>query len=203
MKNMKQNTSGDSRSKLLGSAFQEIYKRGFQSASLSAILAETGLTKGALYHHFPNKKDLGLAVIDEVIYQALEERFFSPLRNSKAPLQALLDTIEQTKERSLIRVELGCPLNNLIQEMSPLDEQFKEHLARVVSTWQGVVEDALVRSQQLGEIRNDLNCKDTALFIFAAFEGCIGAAKNMQSAEVLASCIDSLHDYVASLKNDQ
>ncbi|MBD3822187.1 MAG: TetR/AcrR family transcriptional regulator [Thiotrichales bacterium] len=200
---MKQNTSDDSRKKLLDSAFQEIYKCGFQSASLSAILSETGLTKGALYHHFPTKKDLGLAVIDEVIYRALEERFLGPLKNSDTPLQTLLEIIDRTKERTLIRVELGCPLNNLVQEMSPLDEQFKDHLARVVTLWQGIVEEALLRSQKLGEIRADIDCKDTALFIFAAFEGCIGAAKNMQSAEVLASCIDRLHDYVSGLKNDQ
>ena len=51
---------------LLEAAFWEIFRSGFQAASLDAILKETGVTKGALYPHFPSKAALGHAVIDEV-----------------------------------------------------------------------------------------------------------------------------------------
>ena len=53
------------REKLLQAAFQEIYRSGFQAASLDNIIASAGVTKGALYHHFPSKKALGYAVVDE------------------------------------------------------------------------------------------------------------------------------------------
>jgi len=56
----------DTRSKILFAAYKEIHLHGFQAASLNNILAHTGVTKGALYHHFPNKTELGYAVIDEV-----------------------------------------------------------------------------------------------------------------------------------------
>ena len=59
------------RDRILDAAFQEIHKYGFQAASLSNILDRTGLTKGALYHHFPDKDRLGHAVIEEVIREAL------------------------------------------------------------------------------------------------------------------------------------
>ena len=38
---------------------------GFQAASLSRILAQTGVTKGALYYHFSGKQMLGYAVLDD------------------------------------------------------------------------------------------------------------------------------------------
>ena len=55
------------RQHLLQAAFQEMYRSGYQSADLDAILGKAGVTKGALYHHFENKEALGYAVIEEVI----------------------------------------------------------------------------------------------------------------------------------------
>jgi AcrR family transcriptional regulator len=57
----------ETRDAILTSAFDEMYEHGFQAASLSRILDRAGVTKGALYHHFGSKMDLGYAVVDEVI----------------------------------------------------------------------------------------------------------------------------------------
>ena len=46
------------RDKIVDAAYQEIYRQGFQAASLSNILAKTGLTKGALT--FRTRTTLGL-----------------------------------------------------------------------------------------------------------------------------------------------
>ena len=63
------------RQRLLESAFEEIHRNGFRGASLETILKETGVTKGALYHHFGSKSKLGLAVIDELIRPFVEENW--------------------------------------------------------------------------------------------------------------------------------
>jgi len=55
------------RDRLLRAASREIYRLGFQSASLDTILASARVTKGALYYHFKNKEALGYAVVEEVI----------------------------------------------------------------------------------------------------------------------------------------
>jgi TetR/AcrR family transcriptional repressor of nem operon len=55
------------RERLLQAASREIYRSGFQSASLDTILAAARVTKGALYYHFENKEALGYAVVEEVI----------------------------------------------------------------------------------------------------------------------------------------
>ncbi|MDP1896416.1 MAG: TetR/AcrR family transcriptional regulator, partial [Sulfurimicrobium sp.] len=110
------------RDKLLRAAFGEIHRQGFQAASIANILADTGFTKGALYHHFPTKQALGLAVIEEVIYGYLDGLIFKALGESDRPVETLLEIISisgaQTDRESIC---LGCPLNNLMQEMSPLD----------------------------------------------------------------------------------
>jgi AcrR family transcriptional regulator len=188
------------RGKLLMSAFCEIHRQGFQAASIANILQDTGLTKGALYHHFPTKQALGLAVIDEVIKERLEGLIFKRLRESGQPVETLLDIIATIdKKVPADFVMLGCPLNNLMQEMSALDELFQEQLGGVLGIWQKTVEDALKRGQKQGEIRAEVNCMAAALFIVSAWEGCIGVAKNMQSPKAFSVCMQQLHGYVQGL----
>ncbi|MDP2830307.1 MAG: TetR family transcriptional regulator C-terminal domain-containing protein [Sulfuricellaceae bacterium] len=188
------------RDKLLQAAFCEIHRQGFQAASIVNILADTGLTKGALYHHFPTKQALGLAVIDEVIRERLECLVFQRLRESEHPAETLLEiiaTIGQQRESESIL--LGCPLNNLMQEMSPLDAAFKDRLNTVLTVWKDTVEDALLRGQEQGVIRADVDCKAVALFVVSAWEGCVGIAKNLQSPEAFGMCMEQLHGFVAGL----
>lgn len=188
------------REKLLDAAFCEIHRQGFQAASIASILQDTGLTKGALYHHFPTKQALGLAVIDEVIQDRLERLVFRPLRESERPVQTLLEIIAALEgTRSAELIELGCPLNNLMQEMSPLDANFKAHLNVILGLWKDTVEEALRRGQLQGAVRAEVDCKAVALFVVSAWEGCIGIAKNLQSAEAFGLCMKQLHGYVVGL----
>jgi len=191
--------SHQTRQRLLDAAFAEIHRHGFHAASIANILADTGLTKGALYHHFPDKKSLGLAVVDEVIGKRMAERFVDPLTASQRPVRAMLDLLEDKRRQSGESLKLGCPLNNLMQEMSPVDEDFRIRLHRILTSWQTTFEQALRRAQTAGELRADVDCRGAALFIVAAWEGCVGVAKNMQSADGFSECMAQLQSYVTSL----
>lgn len=82
------------RQRILEAGFAEMHRHGFQAASVANILIDTGLTKGALYHHFSSKKDLGLAVVNEVIGSYLEQAILRPLRAAARPVPALLDLLD-------------------------------------------------------------------------------------------------------------
>ncbi|MDD5328757.1 MAG: TetR family transcriptional regulator C-terminal domain-containing protein [Sulfuricella sp.] len=188
------------RRQILDAAFCEIHRCGFQAASIANILADTKLTKGALYHHFPTKQALGLAVIDEVIGERLDGLIFKPLRESERPVETLLEIIATIDDwRPANFIDLGCPLNNLMQEMSPLDEAFKHRLNAVLTIWKDTLENALRRGQAQGTVRPEVDCKAVALFVVSAWEGCIGIAKNLQSPEAFSLCMRQLHDYVRGM----
>src|SRR3984957_6127648 len=112
------------RVRLLQAAFQEIHRSGFRSADLDVILATAGVTKGALYYHFDNKEALGYAVVDEVIASNLHQKWVLPLRNAKDPIDVLARLV-QSESLKREDVQRGCPLLNLSQEMSGLDEGFR------------------------------------------------------------------------------
>ncbi len=188
------------RSTLLQAAYCEIHRQGFQGASIASILESTQLTKGALYHHFPTKRLLGLAVIDEVIAPAIDRLILQPVRESASPVAALLETLQKLPARiGEENLLLGCPLNNLMQEMSPLDEEFRHRLEQILQNWRHVLQLAFETGQLQGEIRTDVDCQAAALFVQSAWEGCISVTKTMQSMPAFESCVRQLCGYIRSL----
>ncbi len=193
--------SDRTRRSILDAAFQAIYRNGFQGMRLDDVVATTGLTKGALYHHFPNKQALGYAVVDEIIRDIIHQAWLKPLASDANPLAVIIHFIGHME--TLMGpdiVTLGCPMNNLAQEMSPLDEGFRIRLDKLYQEWRGSIQTALERTQQAGKIRADVDCNKIATFVLAALSGCVGAAKNAQSSDQLQICGAGLIDYLESLR---
>ena len=186
---------------ILEAAFQEIYRHGYQGMSLDVVLAATGLTKGALYHHFPNKQALGYAVVDEVIHDMVQQLWGQQLSASADPFGRIVYFVGHIGEVfGPDIVTYGCPVNNLAQEMSPIDEGFRVRLDQVYSEWRTAIQQAFERAQRAGELRVDVQCDKLATFVLAAVSGCIGTAKNAQSLGQLQNCGAMLVDYLQSLR---
>jgi AcrR family transcriptional regulator len=189
------------RGKLLAAAFEEIYRHGFQAASLDRILAGAGVTKGALYHHFPDKAALGYAVVDEVLKGPVLQVYLGRLAESADPLAAIQDVLRRRADDFVADgVELGCPLNNLAQEMSPLDEKFRRRVAETLDAWTAGYVRALERAKALGVVRRDVNPAQVAAFIVAAVEGSFGMAKNAKSVAMLRSNLETLVSFLDTLR---
>jgi AcrR family transcriptional regulator len=186
---------------LLQAAFMEIHRMGYQAASLKNILKNTGLTKGALYHHFPNKKSLGYAVLDEIIREMLVAEWIAPLQDVQNPIDALTKTIEDVSQKLTQEdIELGCPLNNLAQEMSPIDPLFREKIETLYSEWREAIEQALEQGKANHTVKNTVNSHQTAIVFTATLAGCIGMAKNAQSMDLLMQCGHGLVTMLATLR---
>lgn len=190
------------RQKILAAAFDEFYLRGFQAGSLDTIVARAGVTKGALYHHFEDKADLGYAVLDEVVREPLLAAYLEPLERGEGdPLAALQRVLRQRADDFVSNgISLGCPLNNLAQEMSPLDEGFRERVAATLEAWTGAFAAAIDRAREQGYVRRDVEARRVAAFIVAAVEGSFGMAKNADSVDILRSNLEVLADFLETLR---
>ena len=189
------------RQRILEAAGAEIHRTGFRNASIDQILSATGLTKGALYHHFPTKADLGFAVVDEVIRSWILSRWVEPMERSNNPIDGLLQALHDLSPEDVESVcDCGCPLNNLAQEMSSVDESFRQKLANVYRCLTERMADALLRGQGAGIVSQDVNCRQAAVFLAATLAGAAGAAKNARDPAVLVACRDGLVRYLESLR---
>jgi len=195
-------SGNDTRQLLLTAAAEEIHVHGYQAASLSRILAQTDVTKGALYHHFSSKLALGYAALDERFAPLLREHWIGPLlADDIDPVQTLIETIAKTgRGMSQAEVLLGCPVNNLAQEMSPVDEGFRLRIEALFDEWRSATELALRRAQENRCLRPGIDLRASAAFIVASLEGCVGMAKIAQSKAILLTCADGLVDYLQSMR---
>jgi AcrR family transcriptional regulator len=179
------------RQTILEAAFWEMYRNGYQGASVDRILEGTGLTKGALYHHFPNKLQLGYAVVDEVIRGWIVERWVAPLETSADPIEGLRACIRRAVCAAPEEIlGGGCPLNNLAQEMSSIDEGFRMRLDQVLAEWRGAVAKQLRRGQAAGTVRSDLAADAIASLLVSTFEGVAGTTKAARSRELATQMVD-------------
>jgi TetR/AcrR family transcriptional repressor of nem operon len=191
------------RRKILEAAFAEFYKNGFQGGSLNEIVAKAGTTKGALFHHFAGKQELGYAVVDEIIGPILEQRWLSPLTGSTDPITDLKRVFRQfVKEDAGARHCVnGCPLNNLAQEMSPLDEGFRQRIDALYTTWRKRYADALAAGIAAGTVRKDVAPRKVAALLVAVQMGIWGSGKSSQSDDLMIQACDALCGYLDGLRS--
>lgn len=171
------------RKRLLQAAFRQVHRSGFQSAGIETILAAANVTKGALYYHFESKEALGYAIVEEIIAKLFQDRWLIPMRGEGQPIDILISIIRHLPGGPL-DIRNSCPLLNLAQEMSALDEPFRKRLEMLFVAWQKGVSALLRKGQSQGTVRRDLNPDETASFLIVMVEGNASLAKVAQDAKV-------------------
>jgi TetR/AcrR family transcriptional regulator, transcriptional repressor for nem operon len=187
------------RQRLLEAAFQEVHRSGFRSADIDRILTTAGVTKGALYYYFDGKEALGHAVVDEVIATMTRDKWLRPLQNAENAIDVLIGVVRSISLKPE-DIQCGCPLNNLAQEMSPLDEGFRKRLAKIFCAWQAGIAAALRGGQRRRVVRPEIDTNETAAFLVATVEGYFCIAKNSQEVAVLRSGVKRIIGYLESLR---
>jgi AcrR family transcriptional regulator len=193
----------ETRQIILQAAFEEIHRYGFQAASLNSILEKTNLTKGALFHHFSSKQELGYAVVDTILLEQAISSLCKPLQDAEDPVEFLQnylrDKIGRLKKNSKT-LECGCPINNLAQEMSPLDEGFRVRIEKIYQTWRDSIAQALEKGKSAGLVKRDVDSRGVAIFFIACFQGLIGTMKNARDITLLEQCDGTMRQFLETLR---
>ncbi len=189
------------RARLVENAFREIHAHGYAGASLDRILANAGVTKGALYHHFKSKADLLHAVIDEALTPRVVERWLEPLRETDDPIGTLAESTRAVMaEATPEEMCRGCPLNNLTQELAGVDEDFRKHLDRIADDWRAGIRAAFERGQETGNIRKDVDAAAVASLVFATYQGLIGSVKTSHDKDAVTAGLSTFLNLLEGLR---
>jgi AcrR family transcriptional regulator len=184
------------RRRILDVATAAFQTRGYHSTSTHDIMREAGVTGGALHHHFPTKKVLGLAVIRDRVAQAVEETWIEPIRSAPTAAAGIRNVFQQIAATIDARgTVLGCPLNNLALELSLADPEFQHAVEAVFERWRTAIAEKLRADQAAGALKK-VDPEDLATFIVAAYSGAMAMAKAKQSSEPLGTCAQQLAAFV-------
>ncbi|MFD2542465.1 TetR/AcrR family transcriptional regulator [Lacinutrix gracilariae] len=186
---------------ILNESFKLFYENGFKTTSVDKIMKATKLTKGAFYHHYKNKKELGLAVISLKVQKRVYEGMISPLYQPGNTLTILENTfIDRLKSFPIYEKKHGCPMNNFINEIADFETAYQMALRSIIDEWKSVLIQLIERGKEEKTIRKNISSKAVAVYLISAFEGIRGIRKLYNNDEILEEYIQGLSLYLTQLK---
>ena len=196
------------RKEIIDAAFELMLSKGYEGTSIQDITDRINATKGLIYHYFGSKKDVAAAVIEEAIKPAYNE-FWSHTWNELYggggnPLENIIAVIDKLYEKKGGEFsKTGCPLGNLILELSTKDIYLSRLTDEILIVWHTHIEKALLKAKEKGIIGKDADIINIGNFIIAGVEGCVMLSKSKHDREVLKGCFDILKNYIRSLQMER
>jgi len=129
----------------------------------------------------------------------VRDTWLHPLLGDGHPIDILIGVVQGLPSRPA-DVRQSCPLLNLAQEMSSLDEQFRKRLEKVFLAWQQGIAALLRKGQSQGTVRRDRNPDEVASFLVALIEGHTSLAKNAQDPRIFEVGIRNIVEWLETLR---
>lgn len=193
-------TLPSARDRLLDAAVTLVRRDGFAATSIDDLCKAAGVTKGAFFHHFAGKEDLGVAVADH--WRVGTSRLFAEAayhehRDPLARVLAYLDFRKALVQGGL--PDLTCLVGTLVQEVyashprvrDACDASIFGHATTLVAD----IEAAMKTHQPLP----GWTAESLALHTQVVLQGAFVVAKARNDPAVVIDAVDHLKRYVRSL----
>jgi TetR/AcrR family transcriptional regulator, transcriptional repressor for nem operon len=185
------------REKLLDQGVKMLMDQGYHGTGLKDILDSVGIPKGSFYNYFASKEVFAAEAISHYI-EPFIIRLDGHLQN---PELDGLTALKQYYAELIIEVEQagykgGCLLGNLIGELGDTSEVCRRALKETLERYKNLQLSALLRAQQEGTVRVDLNVEIMADLLVDNWQGALLRMKIDQSVKPLQQFVTSLlEDY--------
>ncbi|MBA2244845.1 MAG: TetR/AcrR family transcriptional regulator [Gemmatimonadetes bacterium] len=174
------------------------HQKGYQSTSIADVLREAEANPGSLYHFFPTKQDLLLAVLDRY-RTGIGPMLLGPAwKGVEDPIERIFALL--ARYRALLEQTdcfYGCPIGNLALELHEPDPPVRELLAANFDAWTAAVEGCLAEAQDRPSAGVDR--RQLATFVLTTMEGGVMLSRTHRSLEPFDAAVSTLRDYFARL----
>ena len=186
---------------IINKSFELFYEKGYNATSIPDIMKETSLSKGAFYHHFKNKHEIGVKVIEVIIRKRIKEGFIAPLNNMQSNIPKLLLEVftNRIKNYSDREKALGCPANNLVGEIGYTEQDFRVILKSLFEEWREQLIKVIDIGKKRGEIKKDVNSSSVAISLICAFEGVRSIRKVYDDDIIFNEFLESMGNFIENL----
>jgi TetR/AcrR family transcriptional repressor of nem operon len=186
---------------IINTSFELFYEKGYNATSIPDIMKETSLSKGAFYHHFKNKHEIGTKVTEVIIRKRIKEGFITPLENNNGNIPELLKYVftNRIKNYSQREKALGCPANNLIGEIGYSEHDFRIILKSLFDEWKAELIKTIDIGKKRGEIKQEINSSATAISLICAFEGVRNIRKIYDDDDIFYEFLESMGEFLNSI----
>jgi TetR/AcrR family transcriptional regulator, transcriptional repressor for nem operon len=168
--------NADTRNRIVTTAMELFWEKGFQSTSISDILGRTQVHSGSLYHFFPGKQDV-LAAVLEAYRDGIEQWLLAPAWSGvDDPIERIFALLAGYRVQ-LVTTDCtyGCPIGSLALELHEPDPRIRDLLSANFANWTNAIERCLADAG--ARLPAALDRRRLAEFTLTVMEGAIMQAR--------------------------
>ena len=167
---MNKNLQNDKKNNILMAAVKVLTRKGYFSSTMDDIVAESKMSKGAIYHYYSSKKDVYLAVID--MWENQTQELLAPAADEKSSANAIKELFNLLAKQ--LKID-GSFFNCLptLWAIARHDDDFKKKMQKVYNRFQRFIELIILKGIESKEFVNlrPNNAQTSALSLILNFEG--------------------------------
>jgi TetR/AcrR family transcriptional regulator, transcriptional repressor for nem operon len=188
----------DTRQRIIEAAGELFWAKGYGSTSIADILSRSQINSGSLYHFFPGKQDVLIAVLESYrdnIGPMLLEPAWEGVRDPLDRVFALLG-----RYRWLILetdCQYGCPIGSLALELHEADPAVRDLLAENFANWTGAIAGCLEKARD--RFPPDTDFQGLAELVLTVMEGGVMQARTFRNVDYFDRAVAQLRTYFDAL----
>ena len=187
--------------RLVFAAMKLFLEKGYGSTSVQDILREAKANAGSLYHAFPTKQDVLLAVLG-LYRDGIGPMLLAPAwEGVEDPIERIFALLAQYRRAlEITDCTYGCPIGSLALELHEPDPPVRELLATNFHGWVEAVKGCL--DQAGHRLPRGTDTRALGQFILTVMEGGVMQSRTHRSLEAFDASVAGLRDYLSRLEAD-
>jgi AcrR family transcriptional regulator len=184
----------DTRQRIVLAAMELFWEKGYQSTSVADLLQRAGVHSGSLYHYFPGKQDVLIAVLDMYL-SGIDQMLLSPAwSHVPDPIDKIFALLAKYREAIVsTHCTYGCPIGSLALELHEPDPPVRERLAANFSAWTDSIQGCLRAAAP--RLPRDVDVPALATFILTTMEGGVMLARTYRDVARFDAAVAELRAY--------
>lgn len=181
----------DTRQRIVLAAMHLFWEKGYGSTSIADILKSADVNSGSLYHFFPGKQDVLVAVL-ETYRDGIGEMLLNPAWEGVAdPIERIFKLLDRYRH-SIVDTDCtyGCPIGSLALEIHEPDPIVRERLVENFTRWLDAIEGCLDAAS--ARLPADTNRRELAQFVLTTMEGGVMLARTYRNVGHFDACVRQL-----------
>ncbi|QEX18987.1 TetR family transcriptional regulator [Hypericibacter terrae] len=176
--------------RLIDAGLRMLLEHGYNDLGIQALLSDTDTPKGSFYHHFKDKEDFALQVVDAYMAQVHAGLDACLKDKERPPLARVRRFFELTQQAYREQGYMGCLLGGLGQELSGVSEAFRRKIEGCFAAIARRMAVCLEEARQKGEIRTDCDVRQLADLLVDCWEGAALRSRLRRNPASLNAMID-------------
>jgi len=176
--------------RLLDAGLVMLLEHGYNDLGIQTLLAATATPKGSFYHHFKDKDDFALQVIDQYMQQVHAGLDLCLGDRSRSPLERVRRFFELTQQSYRKEGYMGCLLGGLGQELSGVSEVFRRKIEACLSEIAARIAVCLEQARKHGDIPANFDTPRLASVLVDCWEGAALRSRLRGNAAPLKAMLD-------------